>query len=52
VKPGGHVFVVDHRWHPWPAHHALRLVQTSFRNLGLIRFSVFERIESPREAVA
>ncbi|MEO8538591.1 MAG: class I SAM-dependent methyltransferase [bacterium] len=47
LRPGGHLFVVDHRWHAFPGNDALRLVHSSSRNLGMIRLSIFERLDSP-----
>ena len=47
VRPGGHLLVVDHRWHPWPSAPGLKLTNASSHNLGLIRVNVFERQESP-----
>lgn len=43
VRPGGHVVVVDHRWHPWPEQAGLKLVESFSHNLGLIVVRVFER---------
>lgn len=45
VRPGGHVFVVDHRWHPWPGNPGLKLLETVSHNLGLVTVRVFERLD-------
>lgn len=44
VRPGGHVLIVDHRWHRWPDAPLLRRVEDSFHAFGSIRMSVFERL--------
>lgn len=46
VRPGGHVIVVDHRWHPWPGSALLRRVEDSLTAFGTIRLSTFERLEA------
>jgi ubiquinone/menaquinone biosynthesis C-methylase UbiE len=46
VRPGGHLLVIDHRWHPWPAQPGLKLTAASNHNFGLIRVNVFERQET------
>jgi SAM-dependent methyltransferase len=45
VRPGGHIFVVDHRWHPWPEQASLKLIETISHNLGLVTVRVFERLD-------
>lgn len=51
VRPGGHVLVVDHRWHPWPEQAGLRLLNTVSHNFGLVSVRLFERLE-PTQAPA
>lgn len=46
VRPGGHVLVVDHRWHGWPEQSGLQLVESVSHNLGLIVVRLFERTET------
>jgi ubiquinone/menaquinone biosynthesis C-methylase UbiE len=45
VRLGGHVVIVDHRWHSWPETNLLRKTAEAIYGLGSIRLSVFERIE-------
>lgn len=44
VRPGGHVLIVDHRWHAWPKTPLLRKVESTTHAFGSIRMSVFERL--------
>lgn len=46
VRPGGHVLIVDHRWHPSPATKALQLVRQNRQSLGTVNFSMFLRTEA------
>lgn len=46
VRPGGHVVIADHAWHPWPRNTLLALRQASSHASRLIRLQVFERLES------
>lgn len=46
LRPGGHLVVVDHRWHPWPSEPGLRLMHSFSHNLGLITVRVFERTDT------
>ncbi|MGE0598292.1 MAG: class I SAM-dependent methyltransferase [Dehalococcoidia bacterium] len=50
VRPGGHVLAVEHRWHPWPATGALKLVRRARQTFGFIALSVFERTDEPAGA--
>ena len=45
VRPGGHVLIVDHRWHPAPDSSALRVTRRERQSLGAVNFTVFERTE-------
>lgn len=45
VRPGGHVLVVDHRWHPSPATKALQLMRRERRSLGTVTLSIYLRTE-------
>ena len=44
VRPGGRIVLADHRWHRWPGHSSLRLLEESFHAFGTIRMCVFERL--------
>jgi SAM-dependent methyltransferase len=46
VRPGGHVVVVDHRWHDWPEVAGLRRDRAWRFNGGLVELTVFERVEA------
>jgi ubiquinone/menaquinone biosynthesis C-methylase UbiE len=45
VRPGGHLLVVDHRWHASPATDALKLVRRERQSLGAVNLSMFVRTE-------
>lgn len=45
VRPGGHVVIADHSWHPWPANPMLVLRSASWHASRLIRLQVFERVD-------
>jgi SAM-dependent methyltransferase len=45
VRLGGHVVIVDHRWHPWPETNLLRKTAEAIYGVGSIRLSIFERID-------
>lgn len=47
VRPGGHVFVLDHRWHPSPASVHLRECFNSTMTVGAARLRVLERLADP-----
>lgn len=43
MHPGASLFVVDHRWHPAPAHPALTLRDATLHASRTIRFSTYTR---------
>ncbi len=45
VRPGGHVVIVDHRWHPSPRLEELRETSRETQAPGFVAMSVFERVE-------
>jgi SAM-dependent methyltransferase len=47
VRPGGHVLVLDHRWHPSPASVHVRELPHSSRDVGAARLRVLERLVEP-----
>ena len=47
LRPGGHLLVLDHRWHTWPETDALRRVRVATRNFGLMTLTLFERTDAP-----
>jgi ubiquinone/menaquinone biosynthesis C-methylase UbiE len=46
IRPGGHLVLVDHRWHPWPETPGLRRDRVEKRNGGLIEITTFVRTET------
>jgi len=45
VRPGGHIVLVDHRWHAEPVNAGLKKVQESQLRDGLVTVRTFARIE-------
>ena len=43
MRPGASLFVVDHRWHPAPAHPALTVRDATLHASRTIRFSTYMR---------
>lgn len=46
VRPGGHIVVVDHLWHPWPAISHLRLEERDGRAPGFVQVRTYQRVEA------
>jgi ubiquinone/menaquinone biosynthesis C-methylase UbiE len=43
LRPGGHLLLVDHRWHPTPRAATLEVVRRIRHNLGLIDVILYRR---------
>ena len=43
VRPGGHILLIDHRWHGARTAEGVKLIDRTRCNAGLIDVSVFER---------
>jgi ubiquinone/menaquinone biosynthesis C-methylase UbiE len=44
IRTGGHLVIVDHRWHSWPESDLFREMSDALLALGTVRVSVFRRV--------
>ncbi len=46
VRPGGHLIIVDHRWHPFPATPELKLLGRESHSFRSVHLAIYERLEA------